>query len=124
MSSISSHDIRTCVPDHDVVAEAPGAVDVIASRCMPCATEVCDAKKRASYTSRPKQKHKHIYGHIYVCVHEGMYMSSQICIWIEKDLNIYIYVYMYVHVYVCICINILRIYVHVYERRTDSLCFA
>ena len=27
---------------------------------MPCAIDVCDAKKRASYTSRPKQKHKHI----------------------------------------------------------------
>ena len=39
-------------------------------------------KKRAPYTSRPKQKHKHIHGHIHVCVHEGMYMSSQICIWI------------------------------------------
>ena len=37
-------------------------------------------KKQASYTSQPKQKHKHIHGHMYVCVHEGMYMSSHICI--------------------------------------------
>ena len=50
-----------------------------------------------------------------VCVFADMYMNIK---------RIEICICIYVHVYVCISIKILCIYAHVYERRTDSLCFA
>ena len=48
MSSISSYDIHTCVPGHESLAKAPDAVDAMASPCMPCAAEVCNAKNKLS----------------------------------------------------------------------------
>ena len=67
-----------------------------------------------------RNKNINIYMNIYTYV--GMRGCICFCRYVyeyKKNWNMYIYV----HVYVCICINILCIYAHVYERRTDSLCF-
>ena len=64
---------------------------------------MCNAKK-VSYTSQPKQKHKHLYWHIYVCVQEEMYVPSQICIYEYRE--IWKCRYMFVHLYVCTYIYI------------------
>ena len=57
-----------------------------------------------------------------------MCAGGDVCVFADMYKNIkgFENVHMFVHVYVCTCIYIyiLRIYAHVYERRTDSLCFA